>query len=617
LEVFGKRGERQYGIDVLDLGGEKSIYAAQCKLKEEHKSLSPSEIQAEVDQAKLFNPPLSRYAILTTAKISAHSQRKIREINQSHKDLGLFEVELFTWDDLCPLLQQYSEIQEQFYSDIVPRRARRMEAQLVAINEGLQSLTSRGGENEIDSQINDARDCISKREFQLATLLLNRVQRTSDDKLTPYQRFRVLSNLAAAALGSGKTGIAAKLFLEARTHEPNNELGKINEVLAYLLAGDPNSCYEKASVLRKEYPGSARLAALWLTSAPKEISLSVLESEINSVLLTDAEVCAALARRAVMALALDKALEYADSANKLAPAWSQPHLIRAQALLGSALHIQFGFRGTTAPQENSLLEAEEECSKALETAQLEKDEQTEKMALVLRVDIRLMLKKKDEAIKDAADAERLDPQDPQIMLAMAEAYIASDRREDAISILERAFRLTGDPSIAFVLGRSLYNRGRETDIDQAIRVMRQVSIQDIRPELRPTYATQTFQCLTKAQDWTAAETYLAEVSPFLDPVLPPVFRGYLAHFQERPEQAEAHATEARSLLAANTNPDTEDYLARLFMLIGRPADALPLWRNLFDTKAPAFDPGNLLNCAARLHKDDVVMQTCEELHARG
>jgi hypothetical protein len=67
LEIFGKRGERQYGIDILDVGGEIPIYAAQCKLREEHKSLRPAEIQAEVDQARQFTPLLGKYGILTTA----------------------------------------------------------------------------------------------------------------------------------------------------------------------------------------------------------------------------------------------------------------------------------------------------------------------------------------------------------------------------------------------------------------------------------------------------------------------------------------------------------------------------------------------------------------------
>ncbi len=194
LELFGKRGERQFGIDILDLGGEAPIYAAQCKLKEEHKTLPPADIQEEVDKAKKFTPPLGKYAILTTAKVSAQAQRKVREINQSHKATGLFEVELFTWERLCSLLQQYTEVQEQFYGEIALGRATRMEAQLVTIKDGVQSLTSRIEGDAVDSEINDARECIGRREFQLATLLLNRVQRNHGDKLTPRQKFRVLSN---------------------------------------------------------------------------------------------------------------------------------------------------------------------------------------------------------------------------------------------------------------------------------------------------------------------------------------------------------------------------------------------------------------------------------------
>ena len=79
LELYTKRGERQFGVDILDLGGQIPIHAAQCKLKETHKSLPPSEIQAEVNKAKRFDLTIGKYAILTTGKISGQSQRKIRD----------------------------------------------------------------------------------------------------------------------------------------------------------------------------------------------------------------------------------------------------------------------------------------------------------------------------------------------------------------------------------------------------------------------------------------------------------------------------------------------------------------------------------------------------------
>ena len=72
LELYGKRGERQFGVDILDLSGETPV-AAQCKLKEQGKRLTPAEIRAEVEKAMLFNPPLSKYAILTTGAVSTES----------------------------------------------------------------------------------------------------------------------------------------------------------------------------------------------------------------------------------------------------------------------------------------------------------------------------------------------------------------------------------------------------------------------------------------------------------------------------------------------------------------------------------------------------------------
>ena len=363
LEVFGKRGERQFGIDILDLSGETPVYAAQCKLKEEHKSLRPAEIQAEVDEAKKFTPPLGKYAILTTGKVSTQSQRKVREINSAHKNACLFEVEVITWERLCDLLLLYTDVQEQFYGEIGVERAKRMEAQLLTIRSGVESLTSKSAESEIDSQIDDARDCITRREFQLATLLLNLIQRKSTP-LTPRQKFRVLSNHGAAALGMGKPEVAAKFFLEAVSYQPDDEQARTNEVLAYLLVGDLATCHGKATLLREQYPASTRIAALWGTTAPKEVSLGEIEASISAVLRSDAEVSLAVARRALAEFDFDKALRNADAARNAAPEWSQPQLTLAEIGVGKALHLQSGFRPLRTGQTALLEAAEEYCSRA-------------------------------------------------------------------------------------------------------------------------------------------------------------------------------------------------------------------------------------------------------------
>src|ERR1700755_816090 len=70
LERYGRKGERQNGIDILDLGGVAPLHAAQCKLKEFQKTLSPTSIAEEVTDACNFEFQLGRYGILTTAKVS-------------------------------------------------------------------------------------------------------------------------------------------------------------------------------------------------------------------------------------------------------------------------------------------------------------------------------------------------------------------------------------------------------------------------------------------------------------------------------------------------------------------------------------------------------------------
>jgi hypothetical protein len=70
LERFAKKGENQYGVDIFDTLGESPEYAAQCKLKEQWKSLEPGEIRAEVEKAKTFPSKLDHYAERFLAKRS-------------------------------------------------------------------------------------------------------------------------------------------------------------------------------------------------------------------------------------------------------------------------------------------------------------------------------------------------------------------------------------------------------------------------------------------------------------------------------------------------------------------------------------------------------------------
>ena len=53
------------------------------------------------------------------------------------------------------------------------------------------------------------------------------------------------------------------------------------------------------------------------------------------------------------------------------------------------------------------------------------------------------------------------------------------------------------------------------------------------------------------------------------------------------------------------------------MTIGRLTDALPLFQEAFDADVPTFDYALLLDCAARLNREGVIIDTFRKLRARG
>ena len=103
------------GINILDVGGELPLYAAQCKLKGVGKTFSPAEIRGEVENATSFRPKIDYYAILTTGKPSTASQLAIQEINRHHKRQGLFDIDLFAWNRIEELIRRYPDVEQQFF----------------------------------------------------------------------------------------------------------------------------------------------------------------------------------------------------------------------------------------------------------------------------------------------------------------------------------------------------------------------------------------------------------------------------------------------------------------------------------------------------------------------
>ncbi len=65
IDIFRSPWKRRCDTDLHDLYRQTPFCPASCKLKEEHKSIRPAGIDAEVKEAKLFPQCLDKYGVQT------------------------------------------------------------------------------------------------------------------------------------------------------------------------------------------------------------------------------------------------------------------------------------------------------------------------------------------------------------------------------------------------------------------------------------------------------------------------------------------------------------------------------------------------------------------------
>lgn len=182
--------------------------AVQCKQHRSDKTLPAKELAAEVEQATRFHQEVNaidEYHVLTTAKRSSHTQRKLTEINREHAARGLFGVRLWTWDEI-----------ERFIDRSLPAKlALGLEtsaelADLDAVGrEYLQAIVDRVGDRRVLRNIRATGVKLSKVWTPL------RVSVGPEDDLSSEEiadRLRVGDlNLVTGPVGSGKSEVLARL----------------------------------------------------------------------------------------------------------------------------------------------------------------------------------------------------------------------------------------------------------------------------------------------------------------------------------------------------------------------------------------------------------------------
>ncbi len=256
LQQYGKRGERQYGIDLIDEAASTPFRAVQCKHHEADKTIPPAEIEAEVVKAIGSGHPLEEYYILTTGRKSTQAQNAIIRINREHAADRRFKVFVWTWADIETHLSELDDM---------------------TLDRVLRGDTGRSG------------PAIAR---MMAEVLTGHFDRP----------------LYATA-----TAIDAELeTIEGIIQRHELEVGE-----AKLKELETRGCHALASALRQEFPHVVRLAAIWVRTSPPDVPLASLVEVAAPLAKDDDDLNLALAHRALVENRVSDALSYARRASEL------------------------------------------------------------------------------------------------------------------------------------------------------------------------------------------------------------------------------------------------------------------------------------------------------------
>lgn len=622
LALYGVRGQVQHGVDIIDVSGQDTLRAAQCKLHEEGTVTTPDEVRGEIEKAREFTPPLGRYVIMTTGKVRKEVHDLLIAINREHREQHLFIVEVFDWGRIEGLLDEYPDVRDWYEGSPSVAVFGRIETEIEKLSEvaGRLSVPDRGDDSQdrFHDEIDEARDYLEKHDYQIAKLLLQRIEDRSWDQLNARHKFRVFTYLAVVELSVDNIKEAAELHLKAKTYQPDDEVARTNEALGYLMLGRRERAFELAGELREEFPRSEHVLGIFIRSAPDSTALESLEEAVPQELLERDVVAAALTQRAQDSGEIQKAEQCIRAATAADSHVSNIWLLLGNVILQSEISESRERYGTEALFYDTarLREAEDSFGKALRLAKEKHSTVGAVAALLNRRLTRIALRKEAEAREDLEEARQVAPQEPMVIEAYGGSLGLEGRADEAIEVLRSLPPDALSPHGQMNLGALLLERGEPGDYPRARDVLSQVvkSAERLPEGVREHCLELGLQAFAKEEQFDACRELLEQVpGETVSEVGLKTLTARLHLLEGKRDEASKGADEALASIQDTTMASDVRRLALLLFVLRRLHDALLLWQRIAVPNVLSADTRHLLDCARRLNRHDVMLETFRKL----
>jgi tetratricopeptide (TPR) repeat protein len=610
LQQYGKRGERQHGIDLIDEAASTPFRAVQCKHHESDKTIPPAEIEAEVTKALGSGQPLDEYYILTTGRKSTQGQNAIIRINRDHATNGRFKVFVWTWADIETRLSEMDDMAlERVLRGDTGRSGPAIGRMMSEILTGHFDRPLYASGTALDTELEGIERIIERHDLELAEAKLKELEIRAADKFQPHHSYQVRALRARILSNRWQWGQAGRELLDAKRFMPQTERARINEALGYELMGDRTTAYALANSLRQELPHVVRLVTIWVRTAPEDTPFESLVEVAAPLAKDDEELNLALAHRALLANRILDALSFARRASDLdsnsPPAWF---------ILGQVKHKE-AFAGAAGIQSAHLREAAEHYDRAVRLAHEQKMPGLEAAARFNRGKARHLLGDAG-AEADYAVAIELARPDQGLRTSYAGYLIEMGRPSDALRELAPE---NGEPTSVrlFYEAAARYERNTGDDRQQAVALLRRVIASEVSDRWDDAHIL-LVQWAIESKNTGDVRTEirgsrLRETNPLVFHTL----TGWLSSADGDQGSATSAFEAASQVVTDGSSRDHLYLLAQALVSVGADERALSLLLRCYRPGRFDVECRKLLDCAHRLDRHDVSYRVCRELREAG
>jgi len=299
LQEWGREGQDQQGIDLFGFRDRdpKQPVGIQCKRINE--PITEETIRADVAKARKLRPDLTELTFASTSERDAKIQAAAAQITQElHAGGWSCRVSVMGWQDLRLEIAKYPDALEAFLPssrvfgqqvqqeyrqadaitqaklDLLLERTEGLSASRTVFREEYDAELEPEAKSEpasLHAEITTYRNLVRKGQ---AKVPLEELTRLLARDPPPYARYRILSNISAIHLNSGRYAPALDCSRQAHAMRPADVKARTNLAFAELASGDRIGAAKRAEAILADHSAHGPAASVLLQARAGDKSVS-------------------------------------------------------------------------------------------------------------------------------------------------------------------------------------------------------------------------------------------------------------------------------------------------------------------------------------------------------